>query len=173
MSHPKDGLVINLYIPHNRRMALQAEEALGPISIPLGCLRSMKFWNTIDQLICTCTIGYSVDTSTYDNQQSEKISWGTCTVDTGGILFPNHGPHKGIKSTIIQRKNHNYIEYSYTMTYLSQHITCLPWHLSTYKNVDQHNFSSTLLVYHQFRTQYTFVYIKNMHTCNIVDYIFM
>ena len=50
----------------------------------------------------------------------------TCTVDTGGILFPNHGPHKGIKSTIIQRKNHNYIEYSYTMTYLSQHITCLP-----------------------------------------------
>ena len=38
------------------------------------------------------------------------------------ILFPNHGPHKGIKSTNIQRKNHNYIEYSYTMTYLSQHI---------------------------------------------------
>jgi hypothetical protein len=31
-------------------------------------------------------------------------------------LFPNHGPHKGIKSTNIQRKNHNYIEYSYTMT---------------------------------------------------------
>jgi hypothetical protein len=27
-----------------------------------------------------------------------------------------------IKSTNIQRKNHNYIEYSYTMTYLSQHI---------------------------------------------------
>jgi hypothetical protein len=38
------------------------------------------------------------------------------------ILFPNHGPHKGIKSTNIQRKNHNYIEYSYTMTYVSQHI---------------------------------------------------
>jgi hypothetical protein len=37
------------------------------------------------------------------------------------ILFSNHGPHKGIKSTNIQRKNHNYIEYSYTMTYLSQH----------------------------------------------------
>jgi hypothetical protein len=30
-SHPKDGLVVNLYIPHNRRMPLQAEEALGPI----------------------------------------------------------------------------------------------------------------------------------------------
>ena len=38
------------------------------------------------------------------------------------ILFRNHGPHKGIISTNIQRKNHNYIEYSYTMTYLSQHI---------------------------------------------------
>jgi hypothetical protein len=38
------------------------------------------------------------------------------------ILFPNHGPHKGIISTNIQRKNHNYIEYNYTMTYLSQHI---------------------------------------------------
>ena len=33
-SHPKDGLVVNLYIPHNRRTPLQAEEALGPISIP-------------------------------------------------------------------------------------------------------------------------------------------
>jgi hypothetical protein len=32
-SHPKDGLVVNLYIPHNRRTPLQAEEALGPISI--------------------------------------------------------------------------------------------------------------------------------------------
>ena len=40
------------------------------------------------------------------------------------ILFSNHGPLKGIKGTCtsIQRKNHNYIEYSYTMTYLSQHI---------------------------------------------------
>jgi hypothetical protein len=28
--------VVNLYIPHNRRMPLQAEEALGPISIPWG-----------------------------------------------------------------------------------------------------------------------------------------
>jgi hypothetical protein len=36
MSHPKDGLVVNLYIPHNRRTPLQAEEALGPISIPRG-----------------------------------------------------------------------------------------------------------------------------------------
>jgi hypothetical protein len=35
-SHPKDGLVVNLYIPHNRRTPLQAEEALGPISIPRG-----------------------------------------------------------------------------------------------------------------------------------------
>jgi hypothetical protein len=26
-------LVVNLYIPHNRRTPLQAEEALGPISI--------------------------------------------------------------------------------------------------------------------------------------------
>ena len=33
-SHPKDGLVVNLCIPHNRRTPLQAEEALGPISIP-------------------------------------------------------------------------------------------------------------------------------------------
>ena len=37
-------------------------------------------------------------------------------------LFPIHGPHKDIIGTNIQRKNHNYIEYSYTMTYLSQHI---------------------------------------------------
>ena len=36
--------------------------------------------------------------------------------------FPNHGPNKGIKRINIQRKNHNYIEYSDTMTYLSQHI---------------------------------------------------
>ena len=35
-SHPKDGLVVNLYIPHNRRTPRQAEEALGPISIPRG-----------------------------------------------------------------------------------------------------------------------------------------
>ena len=35
-SHPKDGLVVNVYIPHNRRTSLQAEEALGPISIPRG-----------------------------------------------------------------------------------------------------------------------------------------
>ena len=35
-SHPKDGLVVNLYIPHNRRTPLQAEEALGSISIPRG-----------------------------------------------------------------------------------------------------------------------------------------
>ena len=41
------------------------------------------------------------------------------------ILFPinpNPGLHKGIICTNIQRKNHNYIEYSYTMTYFSQHI---------------------------------------------------
>ena len=42
------------------------------------------------------------------------------------IIFPNHGPHKGIlilhANTNIQRKNHNYIEYSYKMTYISQHI---------------------------------------------------
>ena len=55
-------------------------------------------------------------------KSAEAIDTCTCTVDTGGILFPNHGPHKGIISTNIQRKNHNYIEYSYTMTYLSQHI---------------------------------------------------
>ena len=35
-SRPKDGLVVNLYIPHNRRTPLQAEEALGPISIHRG-----------------------------------------------------------------------------------------------------------------------------------------
>jgi hypothetical protein len=33
-SHPQDGLVVNLYIPHNRRTPFQAEEALGPISTP-------------------------------------------------------------------------------------------------------------------------------------------
>jgi hypothetical protein len=33
-SHPQDGLVVNLYIPHNRRTPLQAEEALDPISTP-------------------------------------------------------------------------------------------------------------------------------------------
>jgi hypothetical protein len=27
-SHPQDGLVVNFYIPHNRRTPLQAEEAL-------------------------------------------------------------------------------------------------------------------------------------------------
>jgi hypothetical protein len=31
-SHPKDGLVVNLYIPHNRRMPFQAEEALGLVT---------------------------------------------------------------------------------------------------------------------------------------------
>ena len=36
MSHPQDGLVVNFYIPHNRRTPLQAEEALGPISITRG-----------------------------------------------------------------------------------------------------------------------------------------
>ena len=35
-SHPKDRWVVNLYIPYNRRTPLQAEEALGPISIPRG-----------------------------------------------------------------------------------------------------------------------------------------
>jgi hypothetical protein len=35
-SHPQDGLVVNFYILHNRRTPLQAEEALGPISIPRG-----------------------------------------------------------------------------------------------------------------------------------------
>ena len=35
-SHLQDGLVVNFYILHNRRMPLQAEEALGPISIPRG-----------------------------------------------------------------------------------------------------------------------------------------
>jgi hypothetical protein len=42
-SHPKDGLVVNLYIPHNRRMPLQAEEVLGPISIPRGSRRVGPF----------------------------------------------------------------------------------------------------------------------------------
>jgi hypothetical protein len=30
------GLVVNLYIPHNRRTILQAEEVIGPISIRQG-----------------------------------------------------------------------------------------------------------------------------------------
>ena len=42
-SHPQDGLVVNFYIPHNRRMPLQAEEALGPISIPRGS-REVDQW---------------------------------------------------------------------------------------------------------------------------------
>jgi hypothetical protein len=38
------GLVVNLYIPHNRRMPFQAEEALGPISIPQGqCLEGYGY----------------------------------------------------------------------------------------------------------------------------------
>ena len=36
-------LVVNLYIPHNRRTPLQAEEALGPISIPRGSRRCGPF----------------------------------------------------------------------------------------------------------------------------------
>jgi hypothetical protein len=35
-SHPMDGLVVNLYIPHNTRTPLQAEEALDPISMSRG-----------------------------------------------------------------------------------------------------------------------------------------
>ena len=35
-SEGRVALVVNLYIPHNRRTPLQAEEALGPISIPQG-----------------------------------------------------------------------------------------------------------------------------------------
>jgi hypothetical protein len=31
-----DGLVVNLYIPHNTRTPLQAEEALDPISMSRG-----------------------------------------------------------------------------------------------------------------------------------------
>jgi hypothetical protein len=38
-----DGLVVNAYIPHNRRTPLQAEEALGPISIPRGSGRVDPF----------------------------------------------------------------------------------------------------------------------------------
>ena len=33
-----DGLVVNLYIPHNRRTPLQAEEALGHISVFVASL---------------------------------------------------------------------------------------------------------------------------------------
>ena len=35
-SHPKKGLIVNLYILHNRRTPLQSEEALDPIYIPRG-----------------------------------------------------------------------------------------------------------------------------------------
>ena len=45
-SHPQDGLVVNFYIPHNRRTPLQAEEALGPISIPRGSRGVDPFWRT-------------------------------------------------------------------------------------------------------------------------------
>jgi hypothetical protein len=41
MSHPQDGLVVNLSIPHNQRTPLQAEEALGPISISI---KSNEIW---------------------------------------------------------------------------------------------------------------------------------
>ena len=46
-SHPKDGLVVNLYIPHNRRTPLQAEEAHGPISIPRGSRGVVKVWGLV------------------------------------------------------------------------------------------------------------------------------
>ena len=44
-SRPKDGLVVNLYIPHNRRTPLQAEEALGPISIHRGSRGVIYIYN--------------------------------------------------------------------------------------------------------------------------------
>jgi hypothetical protein len=50
-SHPQDRLVVNLYIPHNQRTPLHAEEALGPISIPRGSsanhaalMSKSKYW---------------------------------------------------------------------------------------------------------------------------------
>jgi hypothetical protein len=49
----KELLVVNLYIPHNRRTSLQAEEALCPISIPWGWLlledkhQSIKIFNNM------------------------------------------------------------------------------------------------------------------------------
>jgi hypothetical protein len=49
-SHPQDGLVVNLYIPHNRRTPLQAEEALGPISIPRGS-RGVHFIEYLVQVL--------------------------------------------------------------------------------------------------------------------------
>jgi hypothetical protein len=41
MSHPKDGLVVNLYIPHNRRMPFEAEEARGLIYPKHGSAQMM------------------------------------------------------------------------------------------------------------------------------------
>jgi hypothetical protein len=41
---------VNFYIPHNRRTPLQAEEALGPISIPRGS-RGVVFRCVVDELI--------------------------------------------------------------------------------------------------------------------------
>ena len=53
---------MNLYIPHNRRMPLQAEEALGSISIPRGSravLKAIWKWNAINScyiIVCPFVI---------------------------------------------------------------------------------------------------------------------
>jgi hypothetical protein len=51
-SHPQDGLVVNFYIPHNRRTPLQAEEALGPISIPRGFIPFAEVGIHVYAMLC-------------------------------------------------------------------------------------------------------------------------
>ena len=51
-SHPQDGLVVNFYIPHNRRTPLQAEEALCPICIVIEkSLSCMSFAGAVVVMI--------------------------------------------------------------------------------------------------------------------------
>jgi hypothetical protein len=66
-------LVVNFYIPHNRWAPLQAEEALGPISIPQGSrgvrdyqyfcgfeLENMSIYEILPALDLTQSIHYEI-----------------------------------------------------------------------------------------------------------------
>ena len=71
-SHPQDGLVVNFYILHNRRMPLQAEEALGPISIPQGSrgvsLHNLMFaLSIINQRVSRACITHQIDIGNEQN----------------------------------------------------------------------------------------------------------
>ena len=61
-SHPKDGSAVNLYIPHNRRTPLQAEEALGPIFLPRGSHAVDPFQSTSASRVETPGVYSTLDT---------------------------------------------------------------------------------------------------------------